>query len=204
MANYPRSSLSGVILAGGQARRMGGQDKGLLALCGEPMVAHAARRLAPQVGPLFINANRNLAQYQDYASTVVKDNTDAAFGTDYLGPLAGMLAAIDTANTEYVLTVPCDSPLLSADYAARMYQELHQHDAEICVASDGVRLQPVFALIATILRDDLYRFLATGERKIDRWFARHHMVQADFSDTPAMFKNINTPEELAALEQELA
>ena len=202
-ANYPRPAITGVVLAGGRATRMGGQDKGLLELCGEPLVAHAVRRLAPQVGPLMINANRHIERYREYAAQVVRDDTNDALGAEYLGPLAGMLAAINAADTEYILTVPCDSPLLIPDYAVRMYRELRQHKAELCVASDGQRLQPVFALISTQLRNDLQDFLATGERKIDRWYARHRMARADFADAPAMFRNINTPQELIALEAEL-
>lgn len=197
-ADFPRSDLTGVVLAGGRATRMGGQDKGLLPLQGKPMVAHAVQRLTPQVDTLLINANRNIDQYQQYAAQVVRDDL-----AGFQGPLAGMLAAIAVARSDYILTVPCDSPLLAADYAARMLRELRQHKVDICVASDGERLQPVFALIATALQNDLHAFLSAGERKIDRWFARHRMVQADFSDTPAMFRNINTPQELAALETEL-
>lgn len=197
-SGFPRSGLTGVVLAGGRATRMGGQDKGLLLLCGEPMVAHAVQRLTPQVDTLLINANRNIAQYQQYATQVVRDDL-----AGFQGPLAGMLAAIASARSDYILTVPCDSPLLPTDYAVRMLGALQQHNAELCVASDGERLQPVFALIATALQNDLHAFLSAGERKIDRWFARHRMVQVDFSDTPAMFRNINTPQELAALETEL-
>jgi len=192
---HPRSALTGVILAGGRATRMGGQDKGLLLLAGKPMVAHASQRLAAQVGSLLINANRNIEQYQNYATHVVRDDL-----AGFQGPLAGMLAAIDAAQTEYILTVPCDSPLLTPDYAARMFLQLQQQHAEICVASDGERLQPVFALIATHLRDHLQAYLASGERKIDRWFAQHRMAAVDFSDVSSMFHNINTPEDLATIE----
>ena len=202
-ASYPRSNITGVILAGGQATRMGGQDKGLLNLGGEPLVAHAVRRLSPQVGPLLVNANRNIERYRQYATQIVRDGADEALAAGYLGPLAGMLAAIDAASTRYILTVPCDSPLLIPNYAARMYRVLRQHNAQLCVASDGKRLQPVFALIGTDLRDDLHAFLAAGERKIDRWYARHTTVTANFDDAPQMFRNINTPQELVALEAEL-
>ena len=194
-AQYPRSALTGVILAGGRATRMGGQDKGLLPLAGEPMVAHAIQRLAPQVGSLLINANRNIEQYQHYATPVVRDDL-----AGFQGPLAGMLAAMDAARTAYILTAPCDSPLLNAAYAARMFHELQQQNAEICVASDGERLQPVFALINVNLRDNLQAFLAAGERKIDRWFAQHRMATANFSDAASMFHNINTPEDLTTIE----
>jgi molybdenum cofactor guanylyltransferase len=196
---YPIAAITGVILAGGRAERMGGQDKGLLLLHGQPLIAYAVRALRPQVGELLINANRHLADYQALGCRVVSDSTGPFFG-----PLAGMLAALDASAKPYVLCVPCDSPLLPADYGDRLYAALVQEQAELSVAWDGWRLQPVFALLTTGLRESLQRYLAAGERKIDRWFARHRMAKADFSATPAMFRNVNTLAELAALERELS
>lgn len=193
--NAPTSALTGLILAGGRAERMGGQDKGLLLLHGRPLVSYAIHRLRPQVGELLISANRHLAEYRAFGWPVVSDSIG-----EFYGPLAGMLAALEVATYPYVLSVPCDSPLLPADYAQRMYTALLAASAEIGVAWDGRRLQPVFALLQTRLRDSLRRYLAGGERKIDRWFAQHRLVQVDFSDEPALFRNINTPEELAAME----
>ena len=198
MAGKASPSIAGVILAGGRAERMGGQDKGLLAVAGRPMVTYIIRALRPQVGELIINANRNLSAYQALAWRVISDEIGG-----FCGPLAGMLAALRATRAAYVLTVPCDSPLLPADYARRMVAALIQDKAELSVAHDGDRLQPVFALLSAALRDSLERYLESGERKIDRWFSRHRMAQADFSDCPAMFRNINTPEELAALEREI-
>ncbi|MEE4379088.1 MAG: molybdenum cofactor guanylyltransferase MobA [Candidatus Competibacteraceae bacterium] len=190
--------MTGVILAGGRAQRMGGQDKGLLLLAGQPMVAHVIRRLRPQVGELFINANRHSSAYRQLGCSVVSDGND-----HFLGPLAGMLAAIRATKNAYVLSVPCDSPLLPTDYAQRMRAVLEREQAELCVAHDGQRLQPVFALLSKTLESSLSAYLEAGERKIDRWFARHRMVTADFADHPEMFRNINTPEELAVLAAEL-
>lgn len=189
--------ITGVILAGGQARRMGGQDKGLLELKGKPLFSYAAERLGHQVDALIINANRNIEQYQKYTQARVISDDLAGFQ----GPLAGMLAAMQVADSDYILTVPCDSPLLASDYAQRMHAALA--DSDIAVASDGARLQPVFALLPCRLQDDLQAFLTAVERKIDRWFARHSMQVADFSDQAEMFRNINTPEELAELAAEL-
>lgn len=202
MSDYPRAALTGVILAGGRARRMGGRDKGLLELGGEPLARRAARLLAPQVGTLIVNANRNRDRYAELLvdfpdARVIGDDLDG-----FLGPLAGMLAALEAANTDYVLTVPCDSPLLRADYAERMHAALMAADAELAVARDGERLQPVFALLHRSLAADLRAALADGERKIDRWYARQRMTTADFSDAPELFRNVNTPEELAVLEAE--
>lgn len=198
MSSAPLSVLTGLILAGGRAERMGGRDKGLLLLHGQPLVSYAIRQLRPQVGELLISANRHLAEYQVLGWPVVSDSIG-----EFFGPLAGMLAGLEAAGTSYVLSAPCDSPLLPANYADRMYTALLDASAEISVAWDGRRLQPVFALLKTELRDSLRNYLAAGERKIDRWFAQHRLVQADFADTPAMFRNINTPEALAAMEREM-
>ena len=198
MSSAPLSALTGLILAGGRAERMGGRDKGLLLLHGQPLVSYAIHQLRPQVGELLISANRHLAEYQAFGWPVVSDSIG-----EFYGPLAGMLAALEVAGKPYVLSVPCDSPLLPADYAHRMYTALLDVSAEISVAWDGRRLQPVFALLKTELRDSLRHYLAAGERKIDRWFAQHRLARADFADTPAMFRNINTPQELAAMERDL-
>ena len=198
MNDQEETSITGVILAGGRARRMGGEDKGLLPFRGQPMVAHAIRIVAPQVSELFINANRNLAAYRALGFPVVNDGVG-----EFFGPLAGMLAAMEVANAPYVLSVPCDSPLLADDYAERMLEALINQDADLSAAHDGQRLQPVFALLATKLTGSLRAYLESGERKIDRWFADRKMALADFSDRPEMFRNINTPEELRALEEEI-
>jgi molybdenum cofactor guanylyltransferase len=193
-----QQSITAVILAGGRGKRMGGQDKGLLSLAGQPLVTHLIHALQPQVGSLLINANRNKAVYKTLGWPVVSDQVG-----EFFGPLAGMLAALAVANTPYVLSVPCDSPLLVGDYAQRMYQALLQQSAELSVAHDGNRLQPVFALLSISLGPSLQTYLAAGERKIDRWFAQHRMAVVDFSDAPSMFRNINSPEELATLASEL-
>ncbi len=199
MNSAPLSALTGLILAGGRAERMGGRDKGLLLLHGQPLVSYAIHQLRPQVGELLISANRHLAEYQTFGWPVVSDSIG-----EFYGPLAGMLAALEVAAKPYILSVPCDSPLLPADYARRMYTALLDTSAEISVAWDGRRLQPVFALLKMELRDSLRDYLAAGERKIDRWFAQHRLAQADFADTPAMFRNINTPQELVAMEREMS
>lgn len=190
--------ITGVVLAGGRARRMGGQDKGLLTLAGQPLASHAVRRLSPQVSEVLISANRNLPAYEAFHCRVIRDRLGP-----YYGPLAGMLAAMNAVVTPLLLTVPCDSPWLPARYAQRMYAALLAHRAELSVAHDGQRLQPVFALLNTRLKASLQGYLEAGGRKIDRWYAAHTMALADFSDEPAMFRNINTPADLAAAADEI-
>lgn len=198
MTAEPAVNITGVILAGGRAERMGGRDKGLLPLAGEPMVGHVLRVLRPQVGEILINANRHQADYRRLGWPVISDPVG-----EFFGPLAGMLAALEAAESPLVLTAPCDSPLLPMDYATRMRAALEHANADLAVAASD-RWQPVFALLRRSLAESLRTTLLGGERKIDRWFASHRVAVVDFQDHPQMFRNINTPEELQALETELA
>lgn len=183
-------SITAVILAGGKARRMGGQDKGLVELAGQPLIEHVIARIEPQVSQILINANRNTGQYARYGYPVVSDSL-----SDFQGPLAGFLAAMQQVESEFIVTIPCDGPCLPDDLISRLYNAQQAAQAEIAVAHDGKRMQPVYALISTHLQHSLNDFLASGERKIDWWYARHHTVTADFSDAPQTFLNINTLEE---------
>ncbi len=177
---------------------MGGQDKGLVELAGRAMVVHVVAALRPQVGALVINANRNQETYARLGYPVVPDGVG-----DYFGPLAGMASTMQEAGTRYILTAPCDSPLLPADLAERLYEAMCREDAEIAVAHDGQRMQPVFALLRCDLLDSVLAFLGSGERKIDRWYAQHRSALADFADRPETFLNVNTPAERATLEERL-
>jgi molybdenum cofactor guanylyltransferase len=199
-SRYPRQEITGVVLAGGRARRMGGEDKGLVQVNGEPMVVHALRRLAPQAGALLINANRNRERYAALGACDVVADADG----DFAGPLAGMASAMERAGTRYILTVPCDSPLLAPDLGERLFAALTAADAEVSVAHDGDRLQPVFALLDCALRESIMDYLASGGRKIDTWYAERRLALGDLEDCPDMFLNINTPEERDLLEARLA
>jgi FdhD protein len=190
-----RSKMTGVVLAGGRARRMGGTDKGLIPFRGRPLVAYALEALDAVAGRILINANRHRDEYARFGYPVVADATDR-----FDGPLAGLLSALRVAETPYVLTVPCDSPRMSGRLLGRLWTTLQESGAELCAAHDGERLHPVFLLAERRLMDDLERYLASGERKIDRWLHRHRLALADFSDHPELFANVNTPEELAELE----
>ncbi len=198
MMPSPTGSITGVILAGGRATRMGGRDKGLVTLADKPMVVHVIHSLRPQVVQLVINANRSIAHYSALGGAVIRDEIG-----EFFGPLAGMLAAMKAATTPLVITAPCDSPLLPNRYVQRMQTVLTGKNADISVAHDGKRLQPVFALLHTHLQGSLQSYLQAGERKIDRWFAQHCVAVVDFSDYPHMFRNINTAQELALMEAEI-
>ena len=190
------SGVSAVVLAGGRATRMGGKDKGLLVFRGKPLAAQICAALAPQVTELMINANRNFASYKKLNYKVIRDQL-----ADYQGPLAGMHAALCQATHPWLLTIPCDGPFVCADYASRMLAAADEKKAPLAVAHDGERMQPVYSLIHRDLADSLERFLQSDERKIDRWHAQHTFATVDFSDYRSMFVNVNTPQQLAEIEQ---
>lgn len=198
LAQQARAQISGVILAGGMGRRLDGQDKGLVELNGRALVDHLLAALNQQLDKVVINANRNQAIYQSYGVPVVSDELH-----DFQGPLAGFASVLQQIDTPWMLTVPCDGPRIAPDMAVRMLAAVQDEDAELAVAHDGERLQPVHALLPVALLDSLRDFLAGGERKIDRWYAQHKMVAVDFSDVPEVFRNMNTPEQQQALERDL-
>lgn len=181
--------VTGLVLAGGQGRRMGGVDKGLQLLHGRPMIVSVLARLAPQVSEIVINANQNLAVYAGFGHRVVPD----AIG-GYAGPLAGLHAGLGAASHALVLTVPCDSPFLPLDLCARLQEKIDGKD--LAVARTGDQPHPVFALVRTQVRENLQRFLAGGGRKIDAWYASLQVVEVPFDDEAEAFRNINTRAEL--------
>ena len=200
MTPYPREEVAAVVLAGGRARRMGGEDKGLVEVAGRPMVAHTVEVLRMQAAEVIVNANRNAEAYRAVTGCRVVADTVGGFA----GPLAGMASAFEASAHRLLLTAPCDSPLVTGELGPRLHAALARTDAEIAVAHDGERMQPVFALLARDLLPDLLAFLETGERKIDRWYATRRTVTADFSDAPDTFLNVNTPLERDRLERRLA
>ena len=198
--DYPREQITGVVLAGGRATRMGGSDKGLIEVRGRPMVGYVAAALRPRVGSLMVSANRNPERYAAICECpIVSDRVSG-----YAGPLAGMASAMEASATRYLLAAPCDSPLVAPELGPRLYRALLAEDAEISVAHDGTRMQPVFVLLRRELLVDCLAYLEAGERKIDTWYLSHRLAQADLSEFPDMFLNINTPEDRARIEERLA
>ncbi len=183
----PIAAITGVILAGGQARRLGGLDKGLMPFAGRPLVEWVIAALAPQVGALLINANRNHERYANYGLPVVAD-----LDHGFLGPLAGVRSAMQAARTEWIVTLPCDGPYPAPDLVLRLAQALRHQNGVLAVATNGQHMQPVHALIPVALAADLETFLGSGERKVALWYARHRIALADFSDRPDCFLNVNT------------
>ncbi|MES9812878.1 MAG: molybdenum cofactor guanylyltransferase MobA [Candidatus Thiodiazotropha sp.] len=183
-------AVTAVILAGGRGRRMDGEDKGLIELNGRPLVQHVISAIQPQVAAILINANRNRERYAAFGYPVIADSL-----LDYQGPLAGFIAAMQALATEDMLTLPCDGPLVPPDLVERLYEARRSAGADIAVAHDGDRLQPVYALIPKRLTDSLQRYLDRGDRKIDLWYEEHRVTHADFSDIPRTFINVNTLQE---------
>lgn len=189
-------TLPAVILAGGLSSRMGGGDKVLLELNGQPLLAHVIARLAPQVGPLAINANGDPARLARFGLPVLADSLP-----DFPGPLAGVLAAMDWAaglGAASVLTAAGDTPFPPKHLAARLQAASSQG---LALAADrdsagAARLHPTFGLWPTALREDLRAALAEGVRRPRQWAARHQAGTAIF-DGPDPFFNINTPDDLA-------
>lgn len=186
------AQITGLILAGGLGRRMGGQDKGLQLLGGRPLVAHVIERLAPQVDDLLINANRNEDAYRAFGYPVIADDIEG-----FIGPLAGLRAGLKACKTPLLATAPCDSPFIPPDLVARLKEGLASTGAMVAAVRTPDGLQPVFALIRREALPLLDAFLLTGGRGMQAWFGGLPLAIVDFADASA-FANINTPEELAA------
>ena len=197
-ASVPREAVSGLVLAGGMGRRMGGVDKGLQRLQGRPMVQHVIERLAPQVDEVLLNANRNTDVYARFAYPVVPDQW-----SDFPGPLAGVHAGLQVSAHPLLVTVPCDSPFLPADLVFRLWTALTVQGAEIAVATTDGRLHPVFCLCRRSVLPNLEDFLKGGGRAFHRWYGTLNRVDVPFDDVAAAFENINTPAELAGFEAAL-
>lgn len=195
-------TLGAVILAGGLARRMGGDDKGLIELHGRPMVSWVVEAIKPVANEVVINANRNTQAYGQLNLDVIGD----VIG-DFPGPLAGLLSACEHLTTDWVLMCPCDSPFIQRALIETLWQaaqsQAQSGDTSIVVAHDGERLQPVFAIVRRELKSSIRDFLTRGDRKIDRWYKEEGFTAVDCAGCASMFSNINTAEELEAAEQRL-
>jgi molybdopterin-guanine dinucleotide biosynthesis protein A len=189
-------SITGIVLAGGLGRRMGGVDKGLIDFLGKPLVAHVIQRLNPQVDEILINANREIERYAAFGHPVIQDDIEG-----FAGPLAGLHKGMSIAKYPYVLTVPCDSPLLPMNLVGRLMNGLIERDADVAVAKTGTQAHPVFCLCRKSLLGNLENYLQNGGRKIDAWYSTLEVVEISFNENPQAFANVNTPEELLWLEQ---
>ncbi len=194
----PPDQITGLILAGGRAKRMHGQDKGLVECAGRPLIRYAIDILKPVCGVIYINANRSLDQYRQFGLPTIQDTTST-----FDGPLAGILAGLNAASTPYLVVIPCDCPKLEPKMLKRLVDTLTSENAEISIPHDGRRAHPVIMALRTHLASSLTAQLAAGERKIDRWTQKHQCVQIDCSGNPMQFLNVNSPEDLRRMEQQL-
>lgn len=188
--------VTGLVLAGGLGRRMGGVDKGLQELQGRPLVAWVLERLQPQVESIVINANQNRDAYGRFGFPVIADCIGG-----FAGPLAGLHAGLTACTTPYLVSVPCDSPFLPSDLVIRLHAGLLATDAQLAVARTGAQLHPVFALCRVELLPSLSAFLDSGGRKIDAWFAALRTAEVAFDDEATGFANINTTNDLQQFSQ---
>jgi len=188
--------ITGVVLAGGKGRRMGGVDKGLQLFRGRTLIDLVLERMRSQVTETLINANQNRERYEAYGYNVVGD-----LFSGYAGPLAGLHSALSAASHDLVLTVPCDSPFLPMDLAERLETARRSQSADIAVARTGRQAHPVFCLVQRKLLPHLTNFLDDGGRKIDAWYADLNVVEVAFDDKPEAFTNFNTLDEMLAAEQ---
>ncbi|HEX8961937.1 MAG TPA: molybdenum cofactor guanylyltransferase MobA [Rhodocyclaceae bacterium] len=184
--------ITGLVLAGGLGRRMGGVDKGLQLLNGRPMVAWVLERLERQVGRVMINANQNAEVYRGFGHDVIADRVGG-----FAGPLAGLHSGLSACKTDLLASAPCDSPFLPLDLVAQLHRGLEREGAEVAVARSDGKLQSVFLLARCTVLNSLETFLASGGRKIDAWFASLTVATVEFPEVEG-FANINTREELAA------
>ena len=200
------TGVAGVLLAGGRARRMGGGDKCLRVLGGETLLARAIARLAPQVGPLVLNANGDPARFNEYGLPVVADVIEG-----FAGPLAGILTGLQWASEyapdcPWVVSAPTDAPFLPVDLVARLMRAVDEIGADLACAMSQSRSHPVVGLWPVRLAGEL-REAMIGEdiRKIDVWTARYRLATVEFSGDPVdPFFNANRPEDIEEAERLLA
>lgn len=197
-----QQQVGAVVLAGGLARRMGGQDKGLVDVNQRPMAAWVLDSIKPQVHDIVINANRNQGTYAQLGCEVIADRH-----TGHVGPLAGLSAAMHYFGRDYVFMCPCDSPFIDPSIVellgSAFCSQQADHQVDIAVAHDGERLQPVFCLAHVRCLPSLDAYLESGERKIDKWYATQNTVEVPCTSVLNSFRNINTEEERLQAESEL-
>ena len=200
----PLEAIAGVLLAGGRARRMGGGDKGLLALAGKPILAHVIERATPQVQTLLLNANGDPARFEAFGLPVVADVIEGQ-----AGPLAGVLTGLEWAaehEYEWLASFATDAPFFPEDLVARLIEAVEKEGADLACAASNGRAHPVFGLWPVALKDALRRAVVEeGMRKVDRWTARYRLASVEFESEPIdPFFNANRPEDIEQAEELLA
>ena len=185
--------ITAVILAGGRGQRMGGRNKGLIELDGQALIKHVLQRLQPQLNKIIISANDQLDDYAKFGYPVIPDKIPG-----FAGPLVGMYSAMTEMSTDWLITLPCDTPKIPLDYVAHMYSTIK--DTKVVVAHDGTRQQSGFCLIHKSLQEELLTAIKNEQLAVYKFLKTHHAVKANFADVKPCFVNINTPEQLSELE----
>ena len=189
MKKISKNEITAVILAGGQASRMDGEDKGLIVFRELPLIAHVVNITKPKVNQTLISANRNLEEYANFGK-VISDDLEG-----YQGPLAGISKALKVCSTPYLLVFPCDSPLIDAALIDSLIEKMEVTKADICVAHDGSIMHATFALMQTKLEKNLEEFLEEGGRKMAFWYRQQNLERIDVSSHLEVLTNINRPED---------
>ena len=185
-------TCSAIILAGGQGRRMGGADKGLMQWQNKPLIQHIIDRLAPQVDEIIISCNRNIEQYKAFGYECIKDSTD-----DFLGPLAGIASCIASSRCDSVLLCPCDTPLIPLNLLYQLERTMQQSGANAVIARDYHNQHYSHALLTTEFANTAGGQLSAKTKSLRSWYETTHWQCADFADKTKAFTNINTLEQLA-------
>ena len=189
MKKISKKEISVVILAGGQGSRMGGEDKGLIKFRKLPLIAHVVNIVKPKVNRILISANRSLDEYSEYGEVISDDLTG------FQGPLAGISKALKVCTSEYLLVLPCDSPLIDGELIDELILGLEKSKADICVAHDGSIMHATFALMQTKLEKSLEEFLGEGGRKMALWYRQQSLERIDVSSHLEVLTNLNRPED---------
>ncbi len=189
MKKISKNEVTVVVLAGGKASRMDGEDKGLIVFRELPLIAHVVNVVKPKVSQILISANRNIEEYANFGK-VIRDDLKG-----FQGPLAGISKALKVCSTPYLLVLPCDSPLVDASLIDSLIEKMEVSKADICVAHDGSIMHATFALMKTKLEKSLEEFLEEGGRKMALWYRQQSLERIDVSSHLEVLTNINRPED---------
>jgi molybdopterin-guanine dinucleotide biosynthesis protein A len=184
-----KNEISAVILAGGMGSRMGGKDKGLIEFRNLPLISYTASVAKDRASQIFISANRSLEDYSKYGK-VIEDDLEG-----YQGPLAGISKALKVCTSNYLLVLPCDSPMIDVTLIDSLIERMESSECDICVTHDGQRMHATFALMKSNLNESLDQFLAEGGRKMALWYRQQQTERVNVSSHLELLTNLNSPED---------
>ena len=196
MYKINKKQVTTLILAGGKSTRMDGQGKGILNVEGKYIINYIINIAEKYSKKIIVNVNRNFEKYEAMGLVICKDVLD-----DFQGPLAGIYSGLMMIDTEYMITLPCDGPFIRDIFFKKMISS--DNNADINVAHDGKRIQPVYCMIKKSVTNNLEGFLKTDQRKIDKWFENNITNLIDFSQYNEMFVNINDKNELEKYKKQI-